>query len=354
MGNESSRPTKPLLKFDIEISCDQIYHHLLIQRDRKINELATRERELRDKMKKKQRSYEETALEISSLVNIFKYIKATKIVMRYCQVLKEHSIQIVEACNKKDYKGIRELIPYFEGLVWSTDKLNLSYIKEFNKLITTYFGLEIFKQMTNFHYVDKELSGCFGSIEPSAWELKDYLRKFLTRYAIDNFVWPQGMVLAPAPNTPPSPPPYPPQGGQGGYPNQYNYQNNYAPPVPQPNSQIQPVPNYPKLEDENLAKKPSLDDETINDVLKSLSNGLNINPNQGNAETKINQVQPAPVQLDMHSSHHKQKTKPVRPMRKVDHGPEAYTDEKDDTGEYEYYEDIPLTTRIQEMRNINV
>jgi len=346
MGNESSKPKKPLLKFDIEISCDQIYHHLLIQRDRKINELATRERELRDKIKKKTRSYEETAMEISSLVNTFKYIKATKIVMRYCQVLKEHSIQIVEACNSKNYKNVRELIPYFEGLVWSTDKLNLSYIKEFNKLITAYFGVEIFKQMTNFHYVDKELADCFGSIEPSPWELQDYLIKFLARYDVNNFVWPQGMVFTPAPNTQTTPAPYPPHGGQGGYPVQNV--------IPQSTPQTQPMPNYPSFDQEGLAKKPSLDDETINDVLKSLSNGLNISPNQGNADNNINKPQPVPVPLDMHSSHHKQKTKPVRPMRKIDQGPEAYTDEKDDIGQFEYYEDIPLIARIQEMRNINV
>jgi len=76
---------------------------------------------------------------------------------------------------------------YFQGLIWSSDKLNLTYIKEFNKLIFVHFGPEIFKEMQFFTKVDKELKQCFESIEPSPNEIKDYLEKFCTRYEIKDF-----------------------------------------------------------------------------------------------------------------------------------------------------------------------
>lgn len=103
MGSDNSKVVKPIQKFDIEIVCDKIYHHLILQRDRKINELAGRERELRDKLKNRRRNYEDTVLDISALVNIFKYIKASKMVIRYCQIIKEHSNAIVASCNSKNY-----------------------------------------------------------------------------------------------------------------------------------------------------------------------------------------------------------------------------------------------------------
>ena len=39
-----------LTKFDLEIALDKIYHHMILQRDRKINELINKEIKLRDKM----------------------------------------------------------------------------------------------------------------------------------------------------------------------------------------------------------------------------------------------------------------------------------------------------------------
>ena len=408
MGNETSKPIKPLQKFDIEISCEQIYQHLLIQRDRKINELAAKERDLRDKMKKKQRSYEDTVLDMMSLVNLLKMITATKMVMRYCQVLKEHSMKVVDSCNSKNFSNIRELIPYFEGIVWSTDKLNLSYIKEFNNLIYTYFGPETFNQMKNYQYVDKELKKCFESTEPSPYEIQDYLKKFLQRYEITDFAWPQGQApgqVQTHPNQFPVPPspvpaqnqfqvPPPPVPGQGGMPypipqhfNPYPvplsphplvpdvFQPNaqYLPPPPNPGYHFQPpMPGYPvplsnpginypygnnPLANMEGARPQQVDtnynDTDIDKIIKSLGEGLSINqgapvyppmptnptemPNNGGAN-------PIPGSRQKHN----------RPMRKVDNGPEAYTDERDDVFEYQYYDDIPLVTRIQEMRNLNV
>ena len=401
MGNEKTRPIKPLQKFDIEVSCDQIYHHLMLHRDRKINELAAKERDLRDKMRSKKKSYEDVAIEIVSIINIFKYIKATKIVIRYAQILKEHSMRIVEACNTKNFKGIRELVPYFEGLVWSSDKLNLSYIKEFNNLIYVYFGTEIFKQIRDFQFVDKELADCFGSIEPSPYEVNDYLRKFLQRYDITNFEWPNGQQpgVSPFGGARPS---GPDQALQPARDDGQTYipppnPGNFGIPPPNPGSFGIPPPNpgnfgAPPSNGGNLGslgnlgnlgglmssedfgapqgntgnlhgqtkdlKPPS--DETLDDIIKSLKHDLDIRPNQmGDMTTQgeisapgENFAQAAPVKVTNHDELRKQRG--PRPMRRYAEGPEAYTDEKDDNADYPYYEDLPFVTRIQEMRNTRV
>ena len=39
---------------------------------------------------------------------------------------------MTDAQNSGDYRHVQDLKPFFEGIVWSTDKLNLNNIKEFN------------------------------------------------------------------------------------------------------------------------------------------------------------------------------------------------------------------------------
>ena len=112
--------------------------------------------------------------------------------MRYCTILKDHSIQIVDASKTKNMANLWELESYFQGIIWSADKLNLTYIKEFNSLVFRHFGPEVFREMQTFNKVDKELRKCFASIEPTPNEIKDYLEKFCKRYDIDGFEFGEG------------------------------------------------------------------------------------------------------------------------------------------------------------------
>lgn len=184
MGSETSKPIKPLTKLDVEITSEKVIQYLTLAIDRKANELMKKEYELRDKLKAKNMPYEDIVIELSSIVNCFKFIKAAKIVRRYCQMVKEHSMQIVEACATRNFASIRELIPYFEGIVWSSDKLNLSYIKEFNALFYTHFGPDVYKSMKESKFVDNELRNCFASIEPTPVEINEYLFGFIERHKL--------------------------------------------------------------------------------------------------------------------------------------------------------------------------
>lgn len=319
MGNEqSAKIVKPLEKFDVELVCDKIYHHLNLQRNRKINELATKERELADKLKTKRRSYNDTVIDIGVLVNLLKYITASKIVSRYSQLIKNHSLVIAECCRTNNFTPIRELSQYFEGIVWSTDKLNLSYISEFNALIQKHFRPADVQEIMKFNKVDKELLNCFGSIEPSPVEVQEYLVQFLQRHGITNFQWPGGMApgmpgqpyqqggayMPPAPGGmgyqgqpgyPPAQGGYPGQPGfpaQGGYPGQpgfppqggYPGQPGFPPQGGYPGGPGQQLPGFNQFPPQGgnfgqpapgpgpVPGKPSaLDDAAIDDLIQSLN-----------------------------------------------------------------------------------
>ena len=187
MGNQTPPPRVALKRFDVEVTCNKIYHHLQLVRDRKINELATRERKSRDAIKAGKQTYQEVLIEMITIVNLFKTIKASKIVMRYCTIIKEHSLQICDASRNRNMASIWDLETYFQGIIWSADKLNLTYIREFNNLIFKHFGPEVFREMQTFSKVDKDLRTCFASVEPTPNEIRDYLEQFCKRYEIDDF-----------------------------------------------------------------------------------------------------------------------------------------------------------------------
>lgn len=299
MGNNNTKITKPLEKFDIELVCDKIYHHLELQRNRKINELATKERELADKVRSGRRSYNDTIIDIGLLVNIVKYIQASKIVARYSQLIKNHSLVITDCCRTNNFTPIRELSQYFEGVVWATDKLNLSYISEFNMLIQKHFRQSDVQEIMKFNKVDKELLKCFGTIEPTPVEVQEYLVAFLSRHQITNFQWPPGMApMQPGMGyaqgqggayLPPQAGGYgypgqpgqggqfvPPQTGGYGYPGQPGQGPQYVPPMqPQGYNQFPPQAGPGGAMPQPPQNNP-FNDAQLDDILKSLNNAANI------------------------------------------------------------------------------
>lgn len=289
-NNQQTRIIKPLEKFDVELVCDKIFHHLNLQRNRKINELATKERELADKLRSKRRSYNDTVIDIGVLVNLLKYITAAKIVSRYSQLIKNHSMVIAECCRTNNYTPIRELSQYFEGIVWSTDKLNLSYIAEFNTLIQRHFRPADVQEIMKFNKVDKELLNCFSSIEPTPVEVQEYLVQFLARHQIQNFQWPGGMAPG-APGQgyqqggaylPPAPGGFgyqgQPQGGYPapGYPGQGGPGGQGMPQFPPGHNQF--PPQGPNMGGQVAPAQPSpYDDAAIDDLIKNLNLGAPAN-----------------------------------------------------------------------------
>ena len=102
--------------------------------------------------------------------------------MRYCKVIKGYSIKVCKAQNMNNFSDLTDIQPYIEGIIWSTDKLNIKYLQDFNKLIFQNFGPETYAKLQQFNMVDFDLQNCFATVEPSPKEIKDYLDKFLDRY----------------------------------------------------------------------------------------------------------------------------------------------------------------------------
>lgn len=146
MGNSKSKLPR-LQKLDLEIQVEQIFQHLTIARDRKIGELAKKEITLREKMQDRLYSYDDIVMDMMAIVTNYKYIVAVKTVMRYCKIVKGYSIRICEAQNRNNFNEISDIQPYIEGIIWSTNKLNIKYIQDFNKLIYSNFGPEVYQRL---------------------------------------------------------------------------------------------------------------------------------------------------------------------------------------------------------------
>lgn len=112
----------------MEIQVDRIFQHLTLARDRKIGELAQKEIALREKMYDRLYSYDDIVMDVMALVSLYKYIIAIKTVMRYCKVIKGYSMKICKAQNNNNFGDLADIQPYIEGIIWSTNKLNIKYL----------------------------------------------------------------------------------------------------------------------------------------------------------------------------------------------------------------------------------
>merc|ERR1712232_1162496 len=89
-----------------------------------------------------------------------KYVKGANIVLRYVNILKEQSLNI-EQMYKQHVKDLGELETYVHTVVWSTKRLNLTIIQEFNSLIAAYFDHKIWQVVEVSTKVDLELKKNF-------------------------------------------------------------------------------------------------------------------------------------------------------------------------------------------------
>jgi hypothetical protein len=185
MGAEHPKPVKKMNKVDLEIVCDKVYQYLMLHRGRKIDELALKERAVKEKLANKKKLYGDCLFDVSSIVSLLNWILAAKIVMRNVQFIKERSIQIASAANERNSEKIAPLIKYIQSVIWASDRLNLNQIKEFTYMIGAFFGGEFIKLAREGHGIDPELANCFKFVEPTKPQVGDYLRNMLKRYGFD-------------------------------------------------------------------------------------------------------------------------------------------------------------------------
>ena len=235
MGADHPKPKRKMEKVDLEIVCDKVYQYLLLHRGRKIDELALKERAIKEKLINQKKLYGDCLFDVSSVVTLLNWIMASKMVMRNVQFLKERSIQIVNAANERNSEKIAPLMKYIQSVIWAGERLNLKQIKEFTYMIATFFGPDFIKLAKEGHGVDKELADCFRFVEPTKHQVGDYLRKMIKRYGFDQID--VDKELPPAYKDTPQPPPQPPSQPHypPGNPNQ-DQKFNYGQGQGQPNS----------------------------------------------------------------------------------------------------------------------
>ena len=217
MGAEHPKPLKRMDRIDLEIVCDKVYQYLLINRGRKIDELALKERDVKEKLKNKSTIYSDCFFDVSTIVTLLNWVIASKIVMRNVQFVKDRSMQIVTAANERNSEKIAPLIKYIQSIIWASERLNIKQIKEFTHMIHRFFGPEFIKLALDGNGVDKELLDCFQFVEPTKHQIGDYLIKMIKRYKFDNIDIDKQVPASYRRQSAPPPPP-PPPSNQGHYP----------------------------------------------------------------------------------------------------------------------------------------
>lgn len=276
MGAEHPKPVKKMNKIELEIVCDKVYQYLMINRGRKIDELALKERSVKEKLQNQKKLYGDCLFDISSIVTLLNWVIASKITMRNVQFIRDRSMQIVSAANERNSEKIAPLIKYIQSVIWASERLNLKQIKEFTYMIQQYFGWEFIRLAKEGQGIDKELTDCFQFVEPTKKQVADYLRKMLKRYNFTQFdldkelpsAYRQNDAPPPPPQPPSNPPHYPaPPSGYGNQDQKFDYGN--APSNPGGGGYFDNPNNMPGQSNWNKFLNPQFAEQ----------NKLDINPN---------------------------------------------------------------------------
>eukprot|EP01016_Furgasonia_blochmanni_P008894 TRINITY_DN13675_c0_g1_i2.p1 TRINITY_DN13675_c0_g1~~TRINITY_DN13675_c0_g1_i2.p1 ORF type:complete len:425 (-),score=49.06 TRINITY_DN13675_c0_g1_i2:37-1311(-) len=224
---------------------DSLYAQL--EANRKKGELKAKEKTLVDMIKKPKRSKEDEYAKAQSIVMDRKFVRASEILMRYCEFLKDRSLLISQ--SQDDFSRIADLLPYLESVLWASKFMNLQPLSEFQNLIIRHFGPQIIESADSGVRVDQELKKCIKTLTPNPIEMNEYFLDFCERNSIDLCFFNQaGHNIS---NTPPPafPPSLPPGGPNSGSRMPQNYDFFSQPPTMtsmaypvQPPSQYIPQP----------------------------------------------------------------------------------------------------------------
>lgn len=106
-------------------------------------------------MSKKRRNQKDEYIKGSSIVSDQSFIDACNIVMRFCDILKDKSINICE--SKGDHTKIQQIVPYLVSVIWAGKPLNIPVFNEFYKLMTDFYGPSVTTCVEGNHQIDTEL-----------------------------------------------------------------------------------------------------------------------------------------------------------------------------------------------------
>lgn len=178
----SGQPKGKLAKRDVEILCHIITQHVELNLDRRLNELKAIELSLGAQASKGSVGLGEVREQAKPMVDIVRFVRCAKLTMAYLERVKNASLLISDSCNAKNTALLKPLLPYFEGIVWSSTRLNISAVKDFSKFLERNFGSQCLKNAEKAGFVLEEMTSIFPHVEPTFEEMDEFIAKFLQRH----------------------------------------------------------------------------------------------------------------------------------------------------------------------------
>lgn len=178
MGNKLNKSKTKLKKHEFEIMCDQLAHHLMVERNRILEAISVKEMKLRKSIAEGNKTEKSLLIDIANVMADFKFIIAINILSRYCSTLKGYSLKITDAVNKGRPDALRELEPYIQGILYSASRVGISAVQDFSNFMKTNFSIELVKELLRFDKVGDELKDCLDLQEPGPAEMIEYLQSF--------------------------------------------------------------------------------------------------------------------------------------------------------------------------------
>lgn len=123
--------------------------------DRRTGQLRKKEKALLQLLNRKARNQQDEYIKGSSIVSDQSYIDACNIVLRYCDILRDKSMNIVQSGG--DAAKVQEVIPYMLSVLWARDQLNEPSIGELHRMMAGFYGPGIDKCLQQGDQVDAEL-----------------------------------------------------------------------------------------------------------------------------------------------------------------------------------------------------
>merc|ERR1712183_712628 len=119
--------------------------------------------------------------EVITNINLLKWIQGANIVLHYVKTLQNYTIALER--GQYNPSEMQELLPAVNTILWSTTRLNLGAIVEFNVMIQRHFGPGCLKMARDGYMVDEKLKRNFNQMLPTVFEIDDYLKDFFRRFS---------------------------------------------------------------------------------------------------------------------------------------------------------------------------
>ncbi|KAL4438867.1 hypothetical protein ABPG74_016587 [Tetrahymena malaccensis] len=175
MGNEQSQqkakkgPAKvPITKIQFDCMCMKLKGYFDISISRKQAEVNQKCKDLLNMIRSPQRNRESELHKMISIAQDRNYIKGLEMLNRYCDIILSRSQQICQ--SQSNPQQIKELFPMIDGLVWSTQYVNLKSLGEFTTVMRNFFGTEdYYTQVQSSTFIDPQLKKCFEMLPQNSY-----------------------------------------------------------------------------------------------------------------------------------------------------------------------------------------